>query len=326
MRRLLRWVRNIIVLLVLAGVGLWAFGPREPMDASITFDAASIGPDIDAYLTEREARFTDITPGTQKRVVWAGAPGAQTDWAVVYLHGYSATSEEIRPVPDVVAKNLGANLYFTRLAGHGRGDLAMSEPSMHDWMQDLAEAMEIGRRIGKRVLVLTTSTGGTLAVAGLTQPETSDGLAGLVMLSPNFGPVDPMAELANWPLARTWVPAVAGEWREWQPHNDQQGTYWTTRYQTIAALPMMALVKYARNVDVAAQTVPALFIFSGSDQVVSADRTQVVYDAWGGPKQKITPDLSKVGDPSKHVVAGDILSPGNTAPVAQAITDWAGAL
>ena len=47
----------------------------------------------------------------------------------------AATSEEVRPLPEDVAKSLGANLYFTRLAGHGRGDLPMSEPSMNDWMQ-----------------------------------------------------------------------------------------------------------------------------------------------------------------------------------------------
>ena len=323
MRTLLRWLRNIAILLVIVIFGLWAFGPREPMDSKITFDSASIGSDIDAYLTAREAGFADITPGTQKRVIWAGQPGTQTGLAVVYLHGFSATSEEIRPLPDQVAKNLGANLYFTRLAGHGRGDLPMSEPSMNDWMQDLAEAMEIGRRIGKRVLLITTSTGGTLATAGQTQPETAAGVAGIVMLSPNFGPVDPMAELANWPLARAWVPALAGEWREWQPNNDRQATYWTTRYQTVAALPMMALVKYARGVDVSQVDVPALFIFSTEDQVVSADRTQAIYDAWGGPKERIVPDLSKVGDPSKHVVAGDILSPEATPGLVAAITEWA---
>ena len=109
MRRVLRWLRNIVVLLVVIIGGLWIFGPREPIETEINFDTATLGDDLDAYLTERESRFSDITAGTAKRVVWAAETSAQTDWAVVNIHSYSATSEEIRPVPDQVAAGLGAN-------------------------------------------------------------------------------------------------------------------------------------------------------------------------------------------------------------------------
>jgi hypothetical protein len=118
--------------LVGIGVLVWMFGPREPMRVDARFEPAQLDGGVDAWLAQQEARFDDIVPGTEKRVIWAGAPEVQTDWAVVYLHGFLATSEEIRPVPDEVAAALGANLMFTRLEGHGRGVAALAEPSVED--------------------------------------------------------------------------------------------------------------------------------------------------------------------------------------------------
>ncbi|MGB7320892.1 MAG: alpha/beta hydrolase, partial [Albidovulum sp.] len=122
----------------LAVAGLFAFGPREPLVLVPDFDAQSLPADLDAYLATREAVFDDIVPGSEKRIVWAGDPGQKTETAIIYLHGFSATSEEVRPLPDNVASELGANLFFTRFAGHGRTGPALSGPTAQDWMVDLA--------------------------------------------------------------------------------------------------------------------------------------------------------------------------------------------
>jgi hypothetical protein len=45
--------------------------------------------------------------------------------------------------------NLGANLYFARLKGHGRSGDAMLEGSVQAWVDDFAEAVAIGRRLGR---------------------------------------------------------------------------------------------------------------------------------------------------------------------------------
>ncbi|MEM6618684.1 MAG: alpha/beta hydrolase [Pseudomonadota bacterium] len=328
MGRVVRWIVRIVVSLALLLGVLWLFGPREPMISEAAFDPTTVDDDLDAWLTAREARFPDIRPGAQKRIVWRGAPGTRTPLAVVYVHGFSADAEEIRPVPDRVASALGANLFFTRLTGHGRTDgAAMAEPDMGDWMTDIAEAMEIGRRLGDRVLLITTSTGGTLAVAGAFDPEIGRDLAGVALVSPNFGPADPMADLATWPLARQWVPLLAGAERSWEPLNPEQGDHWNTRYPTTAVLPMMALVKYVRGLDLGDLRVPAFFVYSPDDQVVDAARTDAAYAAWAGPKGRIQPRLEgRTADPFAHVIAGDILSPDLTDEVAVAVTVWAGGL
>ena len=81
------------------------------------------------------------------------AAHAAVQSAVVFIHGFSATGHEIRPLPDLVANGLVANLFFTRLSGHGQGGPAMGCATLDDWRADVAQALAFGRMLGKRVLV-----------------------------------------------------------------------------------------------------------------------------------------------------------------------------
>ncbi len=326
MRKIVRLLTLVLVGLAVAGSVFWQIGPREPVDVIPVFDAAALPADLDSYLAHREATVGGIVPGAEKRIHWARARGAQTPWAVVYLHGFSATAEEIRPVPDRVAAALGANLYFARLAGHGLGPDRFAGPTVNDWMIDTAEALAIGRRIGARVLVIATSTGGTLAAEAALQPELAGKIDGIVFISPNFGLQALAARLLDGPMARRWVAAVAGEERCFQPLNAVQARFWTTCYPTVALLPMAALVRHAVAQDYSGLRPPALFLFSPQDQVVSPEATEALAAGWGGSAtvEKIT--VGATDDPNSHLIAGDALSPSMTAPVAARIVDWAGRL
>jgi len=110
----------LTLIIFLAVLLLWVFGSRELADLKWSFDENSLGADLDNYLKTAESKLPDIVPGTEKRIIWHGKPHQKTPVSIVYLHGFSASSEEIRPVPDQVAQSLGANLYFARLTGHGR--------------------------------------------------------------------------------------------------------------------------------------------------------------------------------------------------------------
>ena len=138
MRRLGKWLGRGILAAVVVMAGMWAFGPYEPVDVHATFEPRRFGEGVQVYFESVEAGFDDITPGTQKRVIWAGAQETRTPVSILYVHGFSATSEEIRPVPDRIASELGANLIYTRLAGHGRPGAALAEVTVGDWMADIA--------------------------------------------------------------------------------------------------------------------------------------------------------------------------------------------
>lgn len=325
MRRLGRAVLWLLALLVLTVAATLVFGPREPVDRVISFDAAALPEDpaaLDAWLAEAEAPVPAIRPGSERRILWAGTPGAVTETSLVYLHGFSASSEEIRPVPDRVAGALGANLYFARLRGHGRDGPAMAEARAGDWIEDMAEALEIGRRIGRRVVVIGTSTGGTLAALIPQEPALRDGVAGIVFVSPNFAVNRAGAGILTLPLARTWLPRLLGAERGFEPVNDAHRRHWTSRYPTVATVPMAALVREVRGLDPAESRLPALFLYSEHDGVVSPSATRAVHDAWGGPKRIETRVMGPGDDPASHIIAGHILSPGQTDATVELILDW----
>jgi alpha-beta hydrolase superfamily lysophospholipase len=326
MRRLGRFLGRVILVLIAAFGLAWATAPNEPVDREIAFDDNVLGSDLDAYLQQAELQFSDIRAGESKRIIWAGAKGAKTPLAVVYVHGFSAGTEEIRPVPDQVAAGLGANLFFTRLAGHGRTGEAMATATAGDWIEDLAEAMAIGRRLGDRVIVISTSTGGTLSTIGASDPALSEGLAGVVLVSPNFGVKNAAGKILDLPWARVWGPIVAGETRSFEPDNEGQAKHWTTSYPTVALFPMAALVSAANALDHGAIKTPILAIFSPDDRVVSPDATRAVLGGWGGPVQIHERKMGPGDDPYSHVIAGDILSPGQTAETVTLILAWAKAL
>jgi len=326
MTRLLR-----LAFLVLAAVALgialaWTFGPREAVEPEPLFEPEVLPEDLGAWLEREEAKVADLRNGAEKRILWAGETGARTPLSVVYVHGFSASAQEMRPVPDRVADALGANLFFTRLAGHGRDGAAMAEPEAGDWVDDMAEAMAIGRRIGERVLVLGTSTGGTLAALAAHDEGMRAELAGIVFVSPNFGINNPAAPLLRAPWAEYWLPWLAGEERGFTPINAGHAAHWTTSYPTVAVLPMAARVAHVRGLDHARAEVPALFLYSEHDMIISPAAVRAVYRAWGGPGEIRALVMAPGDDPYSHVLAGDILSPGQTEEVTRRIVDWAGGL
>ena len=316
----------IFLLVVVSALGaLWIFGPREPADTTISFDAASLGDDPDAYVQKHESGVANLNPDTAKEIVWAFPQSkAKTPYSIVYVHGFSATKGELRPLPDRIAAELGANLFYTRLTGHGRDGPAMAKASVNDWINDIAEALAIGRAIGDKVIVIGTSTGATLMTWAATQPALMENVAGLIQFSPNFGTQAAGSFLLTGPFARTIVPLVGGAERKWEPVNELHAKYWTHHYPTVAVIPMGALVKLANDAPVERAAVPSLFIFHEGDKVVRPDLTRKIAARWGGPAEIFVQETTD--DPYLHVIAGDALSPSSTSALVEKAVAWINAL
>ncbi|MEF2549974.1 alpha/beta fold hydrolase [Aurantimonas sp. A2-1-M11] len=310
----------VLILLLAAGVA-WLFGPREPVDTTITFDPTAIGSDPDTYLARTEADIPNLRPNAQKEIVWAyPASRARTPIALVYVHGFSSAKGETRPLADLVAASLGANLFYTRLTGHGRDGAAMEQAEVNAWVNDLAEAVAIGRSLGNRVIVIGSSTGGTLATFGATRPGLMEDVAGLVLISPNFGLRDRWAFVLDLPWARDILPLIGGETRGFEPASDAQASNWTTSYPIGALVPMAALVRATLRADISDITIPVLALFSRDDQIVDPAATEAVMARWQAPHELV--EVSESGDPAHHVLAGDIVSPQTTDELAARIVAW----
>ena len=310
-----------IIFLGLLVAAAYLFGPRVQANTTVTFDPAIIGADPEAYLATAESKVDRIRDGLQKEIVWAfPASKAKTPIAIVYVHGFSASKNEVRPVPDNVAKALGANLYLARLKGHGQDGAAMATASVNDWVNDFAESVAIGKMIGEKVIVVSTSTGGGLSTWAANDPKLSKDIAGLAMISPNYGVQAAGSFLLTMPFGEQLANLIVGPEREFIPENELHRKYWTPKYPTKSVLPMAALTALASKIRVEDIKIPALFIYSETDKVVQPELTKAIAARWGAPATIYA--LPKNDDPYSHVIAGDALSPSTTQDVTDKILAW----
>jgi len=197
----------------------------------------------------------------------------------------------------------------------------MLEGSVAAWQQDALEALAIGRVIGGRVVLLSTSTGGTLST-WLASRQADETLAALVMISPNFAARDRTLYLLDWPLLG---PALLGyfgdDYRSWMPLNARQARYWTWSYPYRALPELVRLMKGVEAIDKSTIRVPTLMIYSPRDQVIDPAAVVRAFADWGGERKRLVA-FDHSSDPSQHVLAGDILSPGSTDELARLISDY----
>lgn len=186
-----------VLLLVLAAVYFFGPHPSQPVYSNALPTLTDSGAALDRYVAEMERQHT-LKKNNEARIVWANdSLKNKTEYAIVYLHGFSASQEEGNPVHRNIAKAFGCNLYLARLAEHG---IDTTDALYHFTAAGLWEtgkqAYAIGKQLGKKVILMGTSTGGTLALQlAAAYPE----IAGLVLYSPNIAINDPNAWLLNDP-------------------------------------------------------------------------------------------------------------------------------
>ena len=295
---------------------------EKPTNIKSDFDPNLIGLNIDEYLIKSEQKFSDIGQGVSKKIIWANKKNTKTPISIVYIHGFTASSEEVRPLPDLIAKDISANLYYTRLSGHGRTSNAMGNSSIQNWMNDLHEAIEIGSRIGKKVIILSSSTGGTISVTSALNKKLSSKILGYIFISPNFGINNKFANLISWPFSEYWLQLILGKTMKHSPRNENNKKYWTMSYPTNALIPMARLVNEVNNKDFSNIKKPALFYFSMEDKVVNPLKIKKFISGWGGKSTTEIIKLSKNDDKYSHVLAGYIISPNQTQHARKTMVNW----
>ena len=293
---------------------------RTPRDLPVSFDLPDSLNEYDRWLADAESRFSDIVPGTERTIQWANPDSpARAPVSLIYFHGFSATRAEISPVCEELAASLGANVYFPRLTGHGRSDEALAEAELRDWLVEAEEALAIAQQLGEKVVIVGSSTGGTLG-AWLTHRHPQD-VDALVYVSPNFGPRAAGSRILLVPGRRILTRLAVGEYREWEPLNEQQAKYWTYRYPSTALFPMMELVRLVEKTDLSSIRQPTLVIYSPNDQVIDPVKVEERMAEMGGqPVESLI--IEEGGADSHHIIAGDIVSPMHNELTISTIADF----
>jgi esterase/lipase len=234
-----------IILLLL--ISTYLLGPSVEYPAintePISFDIPT--ETLDEYLESIESETPDIKPGNEAKIVWADSTKTKTEYAVVYLHGFSASREEGHPLHVNFAKRYGYNLYLPRLYDHGRdSDDTFKGLLPSQLVNSAKEAIAIGRLLGNKIILMSCSTGGTLAT--LLAPK-DPSIHSMFMYSPNIDVYDPVSELIIRPWGKQMLDIVLdGEYNHIQ-YSDEAKKYWSETYHSDGLLSLKYLIEEEMN-------------------------------------------------------------------------------
>ena len=145
---------------------------------------------IENIVNAKESNTKNIKPNNQARIIWSeNYKEKQSPIAFVYLHGFGASSREGEPIMSKLSKRYNANVYMSRLKEHGikRAD-SFKDLTPENYLETAKEALSIGKLIGEKVILVSTSTGGSLSLK-LASEDSS--IAGLIMYSPFIDLINP---------------------------------------------------------------------------------------------------------------------------------------
>ncbi len=273
----------------------------------VTSDLAT----LEYEINRAEAQNKNIRPDNEARIFWHDSIPSKTAYSIVYLHGWSASQEEGDPIHMDTAKRYGCNLYLPRLAGHGLDEKnPMKDLTADKVISSAKEAIAIGKQLGEKVILMGTSTGGTLA---LHLAGNDSDIAALLLYSPNIEIYDGSAKL----LSKPWGLQLAkfikdSDYHEFDTDIELKNQYWTTRYRLEALTHLQAMMDYTMVPETFEKIKQPVFLGyfykndSIQDNVVSVPAMLKMYNELGTTNEKKRKKaFSEVGD---HVMTSHITS------------------
>jgi len=263
----MRWLKGLLVLLMILVI-VYLLGPHPATPKyDIAMPAMPAINYLEKYVAANEA-VHKLRPNNEARIVWANDSIKQkTDYAIVYLHGFSASQEEGDPVHRNIAKQFGCNLYLARLAEHGIDTTEqLVNLTADNYWKSAQQALAIGKLLGNKVILMGTSTGGTQALQlAATYPND---VAALVLYSPNIAINDPFA----WVLNNNWGLQIArlvkgGNYNISDDERPLYKQYWNTRYRLEAAAALEEMLETTMNKETFARVKqPTLLLYYYKDE------------------------------------------------------------
>ncbi|MFV0289312.1 MAG: alpha/beta hydrolase [Mangrovibacterium sp.] len=225
-------------------MSIYFLGPKFPK-AELSNQLPNISHSIDLieeYIHEKDFDL-DVKPENEALIVWADSIPMQTKYCLLYLHGFSASRMEGMPTHENVAKYFNMNLYMPRLAAHGiNSDEPLLNMTPEALYESAKEALVIAHKIGQKVIIMSTSTGGTLSLK--LAADFPDLVDGLILYSPNVAINSSGASL----LSKPWGLQIArliygGKYRIVnEDAQDDECRYWNCNYRLEATVYLQQLL------------------------------------------------------------------------------------
>lgn len=271
---------------------IYIAGPKPPkpqlnpklQDLNISIDH------ISDYVQKSESSLSGLKKGNESQIIWADSIGVKTPFSVVYLHGFSASQQEGDPLHREFAKRYSCNLYLARLFGHGlEEENALKNLTVENYIESAKSAVNIGKILGDSVIIISTSTGGSLA---LYLAAYNAEIKGLICYSPNIRVRDPSAILLNNPWGKQIAELILGSDKYIWEGNDSINAYWSTRYSIDALVTLQDLLENTMTDKTFKKVKQPVFMGyyykneKEQDQVVSVKEALKMFSELGTPQDQ----------------------------------------
>jgi len=238
----MKFLKGLAIILLLMII-VYFLGPRpnRPKFSDQLPAIPTQSADLEKYIQDHEAQHK-LKPDNEARIIWLNdSLKQQTEYAVVYLHGFSASQEEGDPVHYNFTQKFGCNLFLSRLADHGIDTIdALYNVTADRLWNSAKEAYAIGKSLGKKVILMSTSTGGSLA---LKLAEEYPDIAGLILLSPNIAINDSKAWMLNNHWGLQIAKLIKGNYIYSKDTTKLYAQYWNSKYRIEATVQLEELVE-----------------------------------------------------------------------------------
>ena len=268
---------------------------------------------FEAYLQAKNSALK-IKPDNESRIIWANdSLKNKTSYCLLYLHGFSASWYEGNPVHVDFAHRYGMNLYIPLLASHGIDTPeALIDMTPDRLYESAKEALVAAQVLGEKVILMSTSTGGTLSLK--LAAEFPELISGLILYSPNVAINNGAAFL----LSKPWGLQIArsvykGNYRITNTDfASEDCRYWNCKYRLEAVVYLQQLVEATMKNETFSKVNKPVFLGyyykdeENQDKVVKVDAMLKMFDELGTPgnlKQKIA--FPEAGD---HPIGSKLFS------------------
>ena len=311
MKKLKRYLL-ILLLILVAGYLLGPKPPKPELDKNLPSLPASAR-NLESYIDEKEAEL-NIRPDNESRIFWTNdSLKERTDYCLLYLHGFSASWYEGYPANVEFARHFGMNAYMPRLASHGlETEDALIDMTPDNLWESAKEALMVARSLGKKVIIMSTSTGGTLGLQLAADfPEYVDGL---ILYSPNIRINNSAAFLLSKPWGlQIGRKVTGGNYRVTNEDFDSKDCqYWYCKYRMEAVVYLQQLVEATMNKSTFNRVTTPVFLGyyykddDNQDETVKVDAMMKMFDQLGTPiERKVKMAFPEAGD---HVIACELTS------------------
>jgi len=284
----LKWTMAVLLLFV----GVYVLGPCPDeyilSTKPVLFQSEPSLELLEKKIQSSEQQLRHVKKDNEVRIVWADSLHKQkTPYAIVYLHGFSASHAEAYPIHRHLADQYGCNLFLPRLYAHG---LAEKEPLLNftaeQYVESAKQAIAVGKQLGDKVILISTSTGGTLS---LLLAGSDSAVAGLILYSPNIDLYDKKSFLLTQPWGLQIARAVVGDRYYTFEAPLAAQNYWTTRYRIEALVELKRLINASMTAAQFAKITQPVFLAyyykdaHHQDDVVSVVRMLEMFNQLGTP-------------------------------------------